>query len=154
MRKPANVRFWKHVRVTPTCWLWTGTRSKATGYGKFNNGVTIVSAHRFAYEAANGPTQQWVLHRCDNPPCVRPSHLFAGTAKDNMRDMDAKGRRVNAQLRGDAHGRARLTRACVIEARARWQAGGADASVRGLARVYGVSCATMHAALVGKTWKP
>lgn len=87
-------RFWSKVRKSDGCWEWTASVN-AKGYGRF--GVTsrhIVAAHRFAYELVVGPIpdDQWVLHRCDNPRCVRPDHLFTGSPLDNSTDMVSKGR--------------------------------------------------------------
>ena len=75
------------------CWIWTG--SKVVGYGGVTHGGLERYAHRCAWILTNGPIPDempWVLHRCDNPPCVRPDHMFLGTALDNARDRDAKGR--------------------------------------------------------------
>lgn len=102
-------RFWAKVDkngpivpgMTTPCWLWTGAR--AGGYGKVYVGGRsggMVGAHRVAWEVLVGPIPDGlrVLHRCDNPPCVRAdpdpalSHLFIGTQSDNLRDMAAKGR--------------------------------------------------------------
>lgn len=65
----------------------------------------LVGAHRVSWEIHNGPIPKgkWVLHKCDNPPCIRPKHLFLGTRLDNVRDMEMKGRRSAA--RGEKHGR-------------------------------------------------
>jgi HNH endonuclease len=70
------------------CWVWTGPTYKF-GYGRFAG-----YAHRIAWELTNGPIPEGLfgLHKCDNPPCVRPSHLFLGTRKDNSEDMKRKGR--------------------------------------------------------------
>lgn len=98
---PAAERFWKKVQKHDDgCWLWTaGTDGK--GYGQFRIRLGLkTKAHRFSYELAHGPIPKadegyhgWcVLHRCDNPACVRPEHLMLGTHQDNMRDMWQKGR--------------------------------------------------------------
>lgn len=95
-RRPVKDRFWEKVRKTDDCWEWTGARTQ--GYGAFmvNREVGAKRAHILSYEWNVGPTEgRWVLHRCDNPPCVRPDHLFLGTNADNMRDMSAKGRSGN-----------------------------------------------------------
>lgn len=76
------------------CWLWTGTVDK-DGYGILREGRRYrVRAHRFAWQLERGPVagDALVLHRCDTPPCVNPSHLFIGTQADNVRDARGKGR--------------------------------------------------------------
>lgn len=95
---PAEWRFWtKVLPVDSGCWEWQGHRLPK-GYGHFR-GLTAknVKAHRFAYELLVGPIPDGlrVLHRCDNPPCVNPVHLFLGTDKDNSDDKIAKGRYVS-----------------------------------------------------------
>jgi hypothetical protein len=105
--------FWCHVDKNGVngCWIWTGSRTRA-GYGRIGQ----VYAHRRAWELTRGTIVdgEWVLHRCDNPPCVNPDHLFLGTQLDNMRDA-AQKERVSGQ---------RLTAAQVLEMRALWAAGG------------------------------
>jgi hypothetical protein len=85
-------------RQTNGCVLWTGSRNG--GYGELwaalpGQSNRKVKAHRAAWTVANGqiPPGMQVLHRCDTPPCINPEHLFLGTQADNVRDMDAKGRR-------------------------------------------------------------
>lgn len=74
------------------CWLWTGSVDK-NGYGYFKVKNKTHKAHRISYSLFNGNfTDEWVLHRCDNPSCVNPQHLFLGTALTNNLDMIAKGR--------------------------------------------------------------
>jgi len=74
------------------CWLWEGAPNK-DGYGR----VRSVLAHRLFYERFVGsiPSGHVVCHKCDTPPCVNPDHLFVGLQRDNVRDMDSKGRREN-----------------------------------------------------------
>ena len=89
-------RFWENVSKTETCWVWIGHR-KETNYGVISEGKRKgrpKSAHRYSWEIHNGPIPEGlcVLHRCDNPPCVNPEHLFLGTLADNAQDMLAKGR--------------------------------------------------------------
>jgi hypothetical protein len=90
------------------CWPWVGSRNG--GYGRTHVGSRSdgtrkqARAHRISYEIANGPIPDGlnVLHKCDNPPCCNPSHLFLGTQMDNYRDMESKGRRGVAL--GDSNG--------------------------------------------------
>lgn len=89
-----EARFWSKVRVGPGCWDW-GAGCSAKGYGVFHLSRRIqVRAHRMAWVFNYGaiPEGLFACHRCDNPKCVRPDHLFLGTPLDNMRDMWAKGR--------------------------------------------------------------
>ncbi len=76
------------------CWEWTGLE-RSNGYGVFETKGKLYSAHRFAFYSVFGPIPKdlYVCHKCDNRKCVRPSHLFLGTAKDNYMDMLSKGRR-------------------------------------------------------------
>lgn len=82
------------------CWIWVGSKSK-TGYGKITFHGEQIYAHRAMWEALNGliPDGLSVLHKCDNPPCVNPNHLFLGTLKDNSYDRDTKGRSGTAKLK-------------------------------------------------------
>ena len=89
-------RFWAKVEVLSdeSCWEWTDTLN-SNGYGQLKIDGKIWSAHRYSYEINVGPIGDLcVLHRCDNPSCVNPEHLWLGTQIDNIVDMDIKGRRV------------------------------------------------------------
>jgi hypothetical protein len=88
-------RFWSKVAIkgADECWEWKASRYPG-GYGKFSIKDRYQQAHRLAWRLSNGeiPSGQNILHKCDNPPCVNPNHLFLGTQTDNMHDMMAKNR--------------------------------------------------------------
>jgi hypothetical protein len=127
-------RFWSKVDVrwSAECWPWRAKRN-TKGYGAFQD----QKAHRLAYEFLVGdvPGDLLVLHRCDNPPCCNPAHLFLGTGVDNVRDMDGKGRRRSAY--GEKHPHAKLTSADVAAIRASALPG------KELATLYGVASSTI-----------
>lgn len=93
-------RFWSKVdRRSPSeCWLWKSTTTP-NGYGRFWDGKRQVYAHRLSWEMANGKPLGNLLgcHRCDNPRCVNPSHIFPGTPSENIRDAVEKGRFIGWQ---------------------------------------------------------
>ena len=153
------------------CWVWTHA-TDTFGYGRVQYGGRVQSAHLVAWIKAYGEINEdrCVLHRCDNPPCVNPAHLFLGTLGDNTRDMVSKGRHGSAtqperRARGDRNGahvhpeqlargerqwKARLTEERVREMRRLYAAGGI--TYEQLARRFNVSPASAHKAVVGQTW--
>lgn len=145
-------RFWSKVAKSDGCWLWTGLRHDRGDYGLIHISHPRkhkYRAHRFSYELANGPIPEGlcVCHRCDNPPCVRPDHLFLGTNAENHADSAAKGRAYRP--RGELCGKAKLTAPQVREMR----------SLQGrlshgeIARRFGVHRATVRGILYGLRWK-
>jgi len=147
-------RFWSRVVQTPDCWLWIGT-ANAAGYGSLRHNNVRRQATAVAWFLAFGeyPSKGlWVLHKCDNPRCVRSDHLFLGTPTENMRDMDAKGRARRPVLAGENNPRARLTWADVREIRQRFMAPrhGLRAS---LAREFGVSAQLIGMISKGQIWR-
>lgn len=95
-----TARFWSKVSVgrSSECWLWNGG-ANPEGYGRFKVNGKLVLPHRFAYELRHGPILSngtyhgtVVLHKCDQPRCVNPSHLTLGSQQSNVRDMIEKGR--------------------------------------------------------------
>lgn len=102
-------RAWLLSRVVQDgdCWLWTGDLSRRGGYGRVYLGIDSTGKKRFEsaavafYREFVGPIPDggWMLHRCDNPPCVNPDHLFVGSHRENMRDMVEKGRSTKGTRR-------------------------------------------------------
>lgn len=101
---PISVRYLKRaIQAGPDeCWGWTGSTDQS-GYGMLaitplpKSGRKMIRAHRVAWEVFRGPIPEGacVLHRCDNPICTNPAHLFLGTRQDNNRDRDHKRRGAN-----------------------------------------------------------
>jgi len=94
LRRPEfRKRFWSKVARTRGCWRWLASKD-CNGYGRVGVGHEVTRAHRIAWMMQNRPVDSDVLicHRCDNPSCVRPSHLFSGTHKDNLSDAASKDR--------------------------------------------------------------
>jgi hypothetical protein len=142
-------RFWAKVDKQDTCWVWTAS-CNPKGYGQFLVNKVPRRAHRLSWEMHNGPIPagMQVLHRCDNPSCVRPEHLFLGTNNDNMQDKITKGR--GRAARHEKQGKARLTTRQVVEIRC----------LRGvisqlsIANIYDISSTAVHYIVADKTWRP
>jgi hypothetical protein len=143
-------RFWLHVEKTEGCWVWTGGASNR-GYGVFHpTSTSSCSAHRFSFVTRNGeppPDRPLVLHSCDNPPCVRPSHLHAGTYADNVYEAIDRGRIT--PIRGEDHASAVLTDEIVREI-IRLHAEGAGYGR--IARHLGISKGITQRVLTGRSW--
>ncbi len=139
--------FWDHVQETDTCWLWTGGKT-GLGYGMFVSHGQHTYAHRLCWEIVNGPILEGmcILHKCDNPLCVRPDHLALGTQADNMADCRVKGR--NAW--GEKNGLHKATAQQVIEIRQRYAAGETQTA---MAREYSLDQSTLSDIVTGKSWK-
>lgn len=138
-----------HMQHLGECWVWMRAKDPY-GYGRFCPKRTKpMLAHRFAYEAAYGviPPGLDILHLCDNPSCVRPSHLKAGTHRENMHDAIVKGIWSPKEC---ARTNSRLDETKVADIRARHAAGGI--SQQRLATEYGVSRPTVSRILAGNAW--
>jgi hypothetical protein len=150
MRLPIQNRFWPKVQKTDGCWLWLG--AKHNGYGQIGEGGRkgrVLMAHRVSWELHNGPIRPetlCVLHKCDNPSCVRPDHLFLGTQLDNIVDRHTKKR--SAGPPGEDNGQAKLSEEDVIEIRRKF----IHLSSVALAREYGVSKTQILRIVKHKSW--
>ena len=145
------------IKVNPIsgCWEWQG--SKRRGYGRTiigsrTNGTRkSVSAHRLSYQVFVGkiPEGYEICHKCDNPSCINPEHLFAGTRQDNIDDRERKHR--NVVKIGEEQPIAKLTKKDVKNAR--YERAFKGTSFNALAAKYGVSKKTIQNAINGVTWK-
>ena len=154
-------RFWAKVnRDGPTplhapwlsnCWMWTAATGH-WGYGKLSSNKRWYAAHRRSYEMAHGPIPAGclVLHRCDTPACVRPSHLRIGTARDNTQDMRSKGRAADIGPLGMSNSHAKLNDQQVLAIRKRFEAG---EQIGALAAEHQVNRTTISAIVNGRRWK-
>ena len=138
-------RFWRKVRKTDGCWIWTAATNNK-GYGVFETPFGRL-AHRFSWYLAQGTQpKHYVLHHCDNSLCVRPDHLYDGTQTDNMHDLLRRGR-----IAGRVHGRSRLTPDDVRAIRVRCKAGVNDLAK--IAKQYGITPAAVGHIKYGVTWR-
>ena len=146
--------FWSRVsKVSDGCWLWTGMRT-ALGYGVLSKGRLY--AHRVSYQMHFGTPKHEVCHRCDNPRCVRPGHLFDAPHRDNMRDSVRKGRfglmlYPERRARGMRHPLTTLTDDEVMAIRHRYSS--ESITQRQLALEYGVCQATIRCIVKRIYWQ-
>ena len=146
--------FWDKVEKTDSCWFWRGGIS-SRGYGNFafrKDGIVVNNrAHRFSFELAFGkiPKNILVCHKCDNPLCVNPQHLFLGTQKDNAIDMVKKGR-ANP-LKGEKSNLSKLKEYQVIEIRNLYNFG--KKRVCELAELFNISHQQISKIILGQRWK-
>ena len=150
--KPLEERFWNKVnkngtyceRLGSKCWLWMGhkTGGKYGGYGLILKNGKNISTHRLSWTLANGtiPESIKILHKCDNPPCCNPDHLYPGTDLENAQDRDIRGR----------NGHAKLTWEKVDKIR-KMQDNGIPP--KELSTIFGVTCADLSDIKNYKIWK-
>lgn len=157
-------RFWSKVNKTDSCWLWTGAKMRR-GYGAFQLGGGVRRANRIAYimEYGSIPDEVFVCHHCDVPSCVRPDHLFLGTAQDNRDDCVRKGRdrapinKNNGGYKlapgsnaGEKNPRSKMNWSKVREIRLRYKSG--NELLKNLAAEYGISFSTADKIVRYETW--
>lgn len=150
-------RFWSKVDKSGDCWLWTASRD-GRGYGHFGIKGKMEGSHRVSWWLDSGewPKGLCVLHKCDNPLCVRPEHLFIGSQHENMADMSNKGRRSagdkhSITQRGMNNGRSKLTEVQVLESRQLYSTG--MFTQQTLAFLYGISQVHMGRILNKENWR-
>ena len=154
IRQNPKENFVKKIKIVidDGCWIWTGGTTK--GYGRFGiRGIGSFPAHRFSYEmfiasVPSVPANLQVLHACDNPLCVRPSHLFLGTQADNVHDCIKKGR--DKHVVGEDHPNARLKSHEVVKIRALYASG---SSYKAIAAIYKVSSSSIYNIVHRLQWK-
>lgn len=132
------------------CWVWSGPVSK-DGYGIFRESSDIKSmaAHRASYRIFRGKIKEgmFICHKCDNPPCVNPDHLYVGTPQDNSNDMVKR----NRSLAGEKNYKSKLNDWQVIKIRELWDSG--ELSQRDLAIVFGVTKTSIVQIVKRNSWK-
>ncbi len=150
--KPALIDvFYEHVgrKQASGCILWAGPVN-GKGYGQMGYDYENLMAHRVSYELFVGPIPEGlhVLHRCDTPGCINPTHLFVGTQSDNVQDMLDKGR--GGDRHGERSGTAKLSEEQVLAIRTRYAQG--DITQAELASEYSVSRPTITVIITGRNW--
>jgi len=149
-------RFWSCVDKGGDCWLWT-SGTWPTGYGRFYVDKQQYFSQRISYALTHGscPPDKMVCHKCDNPPCVNPDHLFLGSGFDNMRDMVSKGRVARGGnhgewVSGEKNHRAKLVASQIVEIR-RLRAAGAEC--KDIAKKFGIHRTNVSLIANGQRWK-
>ena len=152
-RGTAEERFERHIDKTGECWNWTG-RLTGKGYGTLGlggRGAKQKLVHRLSYEIHKGPIPDGmvVMHKCDNPRCVNPDHLDAGTQSQNIKDAFSRGRKLmpTKKARGEECGASKLMEADVLNIRE------SKLSFSKLAAAYGVNKSTIERIKYRKTWR-
>ncbi|MEU3452122.1 HNH endonuclease signature motif containing protein [Micromonospora sp. NPDC006766] len=149
--KTPHERFWDKVGIgsASECWPWGGSADDK-GYGEFYVSPErgTVPAHAYAVEVATGqqcPNGLEACHRCDNPPCCNPDHLYYGTRQQNVNDMWSRLRAP----RGSARTQAKLNESAVLSIRTRFAAG--ELSTH-LAAEYGIADSLVSRIVNGRAW--
>lgn len=150
--RPAMDRFLDKAMPEPNsgCWLWIGSTESSFGYGKFRLEGKSINAHRASWILHFGaiPDGLFVCHKCDNPSCVNPYHLFLGDSDANNKDRAAKGR--TAVRVGEANNKTKLNSETVLRMRELFQFG---VNISDVARYFSCDVRTVFDVCKRKTWK-
>lgn len=165
-------RFWSKVSkegpvhpIHGQCWVWIGCKLNGrSGRMQMGRSVGVRYAHRVSWEIHNGEIKDglFVCHKCDNPSCVNPAHLFLGTQKDNMQDASEKNRMASGENhgwslhpelipKGEQNGRSKLTESEVLEIRGLYKTG--RYSQTDLGRLFGVTNTAIRKVVLRQRWK-
>ena len=149
-------KFWKNVSVDKPykCWEWIG--AKGNGYGKFYSNGKQLLAHRVSWVIHNGKLPKrdgndeplFVCHKCDNPGCVNPDHLYLGTHFDNMQDRIVSPKSHN---KGEKHGLHKVGEKEVLEMRSKYIRN--VYTLKMIAAEYDISYVEVHKIITRKTWR-
>lgn len=147
-------RFWEKVNKVDDneCWEWTAY-TNACGYGAMELSRKSVLAHRVSWVIHRGPIpdKMCILHSCDNPACVNPSHLFMGTRSDNMLDMWEKGRQGDRNVSGSSNPSAKLREGDIVNIREMYRSG--KHTIESIARLFPVSPSQIYNIVIYKQWR-
>lgn len=164
-RSPIEHKFWLRVKKTPGCWIWLGSWLRF-GYGQFRS-PHGTCAHRYSWALHYGPipSGMLVLHKCDNPQCTNPEHLFLGTHQDNVDDKVSKGRHSYGEIHGmhlhpearpvgERNGQSKLSESDVLEIRRLYdECGGKRGILTALARKYNISIEQIRRIVLRLRWR-
>jgi hypothetical protein len=145
-RWPLRARIYAQTEFTKTCWVWKGNKDRK-GYGIASHNRQEFRTHRLSWIMHIGeiPEGMWVLHKCDNPSCINPDHLFLGTSDDNVRDRNEKGRTSHGERQS---GKLRREDVWAIRKEPRYRGSRAVVAAK-----YGVSKSAIDLILKGASWK-
>lgn len=152
MNKSHAVPFLDRIDKSGSCWMWTGYRDK-NGYGHLTVDNINRTAHRYSWELVNGsiPDGLFVCHKCDNPSCVNPDHLFLGTQADNVKDCHDKGRSSGGSMPGETNPSSKITedqaKSIFVERNRNRK------SLGSIARQYGITEQMVWLIAKGKKWE-
>jgi len=148
------VRFFRKIHFEGDCWIWTGTKN-TSGHGRFSYKGKLGIAARFSYEYFVEPLENGLLalHKeiCGNPSCVKPSHLYAGTHKDNVRDRIEWGATAQyGALTGERHGMAKLDEAAIFAIKQMREEGLGPAEI---SNIFSVGPKQIYYICSGRSWR-
>jgi hypothetical protein len=145
-------RFWSHVNIKNEneCWEWTGYKDKK-GYGRININSKMIGTHRFSYLIYNKiiPDGMLILHSCNNPSCVNPTHLRAGTNKDNAQDSLLAGTSRSLHQNGEKNTSSKITENQAIKIIELYNSG---VLLKDISEMFNIQVPAIQRIATGKRW--